>query len=64
MRVLRLESFDSKISEVFCSRSSSLSLSLAAAEMAELEGTRCVEGNADSRNDCLFTRGQRMLLLC
>lgn len=35
------------------SRSSSFSLLEDAASMADLEGTRCVAGKVDSRNDCL-----------
>ena len=49
MIVFGMESLDSRISWDFCSRSSSFSLEAAAALMAEVEGTRCVDGKADSR---------------
>jgi len=49
MIVFLMESFGSRISWDFCSRSSSFSFEEAAALMADVEGTRYVEGKADSR---------------
>ena len=54
MMVLGIESFGSRISWVFSSRSSSFSSCEAAARRAEVEGTRCVEGKEDSRKVCLL----------
>ena len=47
--VLMMESLGSRSEWVFCSRSSSFSFEVLAAAMAEVEGTRWVEGKADSR---------------